>query len=226
MLTAVALVPTKLGRMPVSFFVKWVPEVMKMVGEKIYNLRKKKNLSQEELASILNVSRQTISKWETGESTPDFNKIVPLCDYFGITTDELLKDNPSVYEQEIGKLAKKNTALMISFCIAILAFMIIMVVVLDEIKASDATITTVVMTSLALIAIILVNLFISKPTIKVTKPEDKKRGLIISIWRTLVLIIYFVVSIVFDCYEYSWIIFIIGGLIRRIVELIILMRRK
>ncbi len=40
-----------------------------MVGEKIYNLRKKKNLSQEDLASILNVSRQTISKWETGEST-------------------------------------------------------------------------------------------------------------------------------------------------------------
>jgi len=226
MLTLVALVPTKLGRLPVSFFVKWVSEVMKMVGEKIYNLRKKKNLSQEDLASILNVSRQTISKWETGESTPDFNKIVPLCDYFGITTDELLKDNPSVYEQEIGKLTKKNTALMISFCIAILAFMIIMVVVLDEIKASDAIIVTVIMTSLALIAIILVNLFISKPTIKVEKPEDKKKRLIISIWRTIVLIIYFAVSIVFDCYEYSWLILIIAALLRRIVELILLMRRK
>ena len=38
------------------------------IGEKIYNLRKKKNMSQEELASVLNVSRQTISKWETGGS--------------------------------------------------------------------------------------------------------------------------------------------------------------
>ena len=43
-------------------------EVIKLnLGEKIYNLRKKRNLSQEDLASILNVSRQTISKWETGE---------------------------------------------------------------------------------------------------------------------------------------------------------------
>lgn len=40
------------------------------IGEKIYNLRKEKNMSQEDLANILNVSRQTISKWETGLSFP------------------------------------------------------------------------------------------------------------------------------------------------------------
>ena len=48
------------------------------IGEKIYSLRKKHNLSQEELANELNVSRQTVSKWEVGESCPDFDKIVPL----------------------------------------------------------------------------------------------------------------------------------------------------
>ena len=58
------------------------------IGEKIYNLRKKKNMSQEDLASVLNVSRQTISKWETGESNPDIDKIVPLCNFFEISTDE------------------------------------------------------------------------------------------------------------------------------------------
>ena len=49
-----------------------------MIGEKLLELRKKKGLSQEEVAQELNVSRQTISKWETDQSTPDFDKIIPL----------------------------------------------------------------------------------------------------------------------------------------------------
>ena len=62
------------------------------INEKIYSLRKQAGLSQEELADKLNVSRQTVSKWELGDSTPDFDKIVPLCNIFGITTEELLRD--------------------------------------------------------------------------------------------------------------------------------------
>lgn len=62
------------------------------LGKKLYELRKSKNLSQEDVATKLNVSRQTISKWETNQSTPDFDRIVPLCDLFEISTDELLKD--------------------------------------------------------------------------------------------------------------------------------------
>ena len=60
------------------------------VGEKLFELRKAKNLSQEEVAEKLNVTRQTVSKWETNQSSPDFDKIVPLCELFEITTDELL----------------------------------------------------------------------------------------------------------------------------------------
>jgi transcriptional regulator with XRE-family HTH domain len=61
------------------------------IGDKIYKLRKENNLSQEELANKLNVSRQTVSKWELGDSCPDFDKIVPLCDIFNISTEELLR---------------------------------------------------------------------------------------------------------------------------------------
>ena len=61
------------------------------IGNKLYELRKSKNLSQEELADKLNVTRQTISKWETNQSTPDFDKIIPLCEIYGISADELLK---------------------------------------------------------------------------------------------------------------------------------------
>ena len=60
------------------------------IGQRLFELRKKKNLSQEEVADILGVSRQTISKWETDASTPDFDKIIPICNLYEITSDELL----------------------------------------------------------------------------------------------------------------------------------------
>lgn len=61
-------------------------------NEELLELRKKKGLSQEELGSELNVSRQTISKWESGQSYPDFEKLVLLSDFFELTLDELMKD--------------------------------------------------------------------------------------------------------------------------------------
>ena len=60
------------------------------IGKKLLELRKKKGLSQEEAADILNVTRQTISKWEISESKPDFDKIIPICDLYEITPDELI----------------------------------------------------------------------------------------------------------------------------------------
>ncbi len=62
------------------------------LGEKIMELRKKRGLSQEDLAITLGVSRQAVSKWETEESTPDTDKIVALAEYFNVTTDWLLRD--------------------------------------------------------------------------------------------------------------------------------------
>ena len=61
-------------------------------NEKLINLRKTKGMSQEELGAELKVSRQTISKWESGQSYPDFQRLVLLSDYFGLTLDELVKD--------------------------------------------------------------------------------------------------------------------------------------
>ena len=60
--------------------------------EKLLALRKKQGLSQEELGLELQVSRQTISKWETGQSYPDFQRLVVLSDYFGQSLDELVRD--------------------------------------------------------------------------------------------------------------------------------------
>lgn len=57
---------------------------MESLGEKIYRLRKAKGLSQEELAERVGVSRQTISKWETGSMQPTFDNIILLCSTLGV----------------------------------------------------------------------------------------------------------------------------------------------
>ena len=64
-------------------------------NNKLYELRKQKGFSQEELANRLNVSRQTISKWEVGESTPDMEKLVAISDLFEVSLDELIKGEES-----------------------------------------------------------------------------------------------------------------------------------
>ena len=68
---------------------------------KLYNLRKQKGLSQEDLANRLNVSRQTISKWEVGDSTPEMEKLIAISDLFGISLDELVMDKAPVKTEEV-----------------------------------------------------------------------------------------------------------------------------
>lgn len=69
------------------------------IGEQIQNLRIQKGLTQERLAEMLEVSRQSISKWELGQAVPDVGKIIRMSELFGVSTDTLLlrneKDDPS-----------------------------------------------------------------------------------------------------------------------------------
>ena len=77
-----------------------------ILAEKIMKLRKQKGWSQEELALRLNVSRQSVSKWESMTSLPDLDKIIKLSELFGVSTDYLLKDDiesePGFEEEESG----------------------------------------------------------------------------------------------------------------------------
>ena len=63
------------------------------IAEKIVHLRVTSSMSQEKLAELLNVSRQSVSKWESGESLPQIDKVLELCNLFKITSDELIDDN-------------------------------------------------------------------------------------------------------------------------------------
>ena len=62
-------------------------------SEKLYELRKKRGLSQEELAEALDVSRQAISKWESGRAMPEAGKLLTVSEYFGVSLDELMKED-------------------------------------------------------------------------------------------------------------------------------------
>ena len=91
------------------------------LGERLYELRKKKGLSQEEVAEKLNVTRQSVSKWETDESKPDFDKIVPICELYEISTNELLNGTQEEKEEKEVKIInndnKKKRAIFISIAI-------------------------------------------------------------------------------------------------------------
>ena len=71
------------------------------LNEKIINLRKEKGLSQEALAEALDVSRQSVSKWESGASLPDTDKIIAMSELFGVTTDYLLKEDPPMEFEDV-----------------------------------------------------------------------------------------------------------------------------
>lgn len=75
-------------------------------NNRLYELRKQRGLSQEELANKLNVSRQTISKWEVGDSTPDMEKLVAIGDLFDISLDELVSGKVLVCTEQPQKTSE------------------------------------------------------------------------------------------------------------------------
>ena len=62
------------------------------MGEKILSMRKARGWSQEELAERIGVTRQAVSRWESGAAKPDADKIIAVCDLFGVSADYLLRD--------------------------------------------------------------------------------------------------------------------------------------
>ena len=96
-----------------------------MLSEKIYTLRRKSGLSQEQLAEIIGVSRQAISKWEGGLSVPESEKLIAISEYFNVTLDYLLKEDadciPKTEQKTVnGQSFKshKGTLLGIITCVA------------------------------------------------------------------------------------------------------------
>ena len=84
--------------------------------EKLFELRKKEGLSQEELAEKVNVSRQTVSKWESGQSSPEMDKLLILSHLFNISIDELVgkqKDEEKKKDNTPSRIKYKSLKIVI-----------------------------------------------------------------------------------------------------------------
>lgn len=75
-------------------------------GKKIYGLRVKEKLSQEEFAELFGVSRQAVQKWENGTSLPEISKVIEISKHFGISLDSLLLERPDRMEEELRNVNK------------------------------------------------------------------------------------------------------------------------
>jgi len=104
-------------------------------NEKLIELRKRAGLSQEELGYKLNVTRQTVSKWELGQTTPEMDKLAEMAKIFNVSVDELINEaevtqnvNPIIEDKPIqDKKTKRNTVRII--IVGLLVFVIIAIVV-------------------------------------------------------------------------------------------------
>ena len=190
------------------------------IGERLLKLRKERNLSQEELANILDVSRQTISKWETDQTTPDFDKIVPLCEFFGITSDELLTGKKDIVESKRDD-RKKIFARNISISVGLYILALVLVIIGEEALNNEVLGISLFFITIAIATSLIVYTAINyadKKEKKVTKKDSivKQTCEIIDI---LGVVIYFIVSFMTMAWHVTWIIFLIIGLLEAIVKL-------
>ena len=193
------------------------------VGERLLKLRKEKNMSQEDLANVLDVSRQTVSKWETGESMPDFNKICPLCEYFGITSDELLSGKQNIIEaQQENKKSKFARNIAISVALYILSLVAIIAFSTTGMEIVGVCLFFTII-AIATGIIIYSAIVYGKEKKEKTKEEKKKDDTVKAITDIIGLIgvvIYFLVSFTTGAWHITWIIFLIIGVCNAIVRLI------
>lgn len=104
-------------------------------NEKLIELRKKEGLSQEELGYKLNVTRQTVSKWELGQTTPEMDKLIEMSKIFNVSVDELINEseiqgdsNPIIEDQPIVKEGKKQKNIKMIIIVAIIIVLVLIVV--------------------------------------------------------------------------------------------------
>ena len=207
------------------------------LGCRLYGYRKSKNLSQEEVAFALNVTRQTVSKWETGQSTPDFDKIVPICELYGITTDELIngdtneevvENNGEVTTNTIiddstnkKKKAKGIVTGIISYVVAI-AWIMVSIPVLGFNPVLCSAIFLLICA--AATGVLIYSCLVYKTAKKELTKEQKLIKQITDIVAVFFTVIYFLISFLTMAWHITWILWIICGLVNEIIKLIIMLR--
>lgn len=207
------------------------------LGERLFELRKAKNLTQDDMAEKLNVTRQTVSKWETNQSTPDFDKIMPLCELFEIGVEELLTGKKTetreermeekvLTRQEVKERSAKIVSGSVFIYIAAIAFVAIAVAV-QHTNPIIASAVFLLLIGWATARII--RNYMSIPKFEKTKAEKRQDAIqrqINGIIYCIGIAIYFIVSFITLAWHITWIIFVIAGLICQVVRLIFMLKEE
>ena len=235
MLTSVALLQTEFDRMQPknNVYLKQKRGVFMDLGNRLYEFRKQK-ISQEEAAEKLNVTRQTISKWETNQSQPDFDKIIPICELYGITTDVLFgreerKQEPITNLSNSELDLKKKTGLIISISVFLYFIAVIWIIISTSILWLNENIAVGVFLFICAIAtVILVYHFVSLPKKEETKEKQRQKELekYDGIVALLFTCIYLFISFISRAWHITWIVWIIYALIIEIIHLLLGMKGK
>lgn len=214
-------------------------------GEKLYELRKEKKLSQEEVADKLNVTRQTVSKWETNQSTPDFDKVLPLCELFGISADELLSGNKKeenntekkTKEVEIEEektpskqeIRRKSAEVVSTSIFIYIVAVVLLSVAIPVLKMNPIVASAIFLCAIAWATARIVKHYMSIPKFEKTKEEKRENEIvkqINGIVGGICTAIYFIVSFATMAWYITWVIFIIDGLICQIIKLLFMLKEE
>lgn len=100
------------------------------IGQKLKSARQNVNLTQEEVADRIFVSRQTISNWENGKTLPDIVSVIKLSDLYGISLDELLKGDQKMMKhfEESTNVVKSNQRLICAIVLNIVLFCLFLII--------------------------------------------------------------------------------------------------
>ena len=215
------------------------------IGEKLFELRKQKNLSQEEVAEKLNVTRQTVSKWETNQSTPDFDKIIPICELFEISTEELLtgkkveEKNEKQESSEKEKFEEKTmtkeevrrkSAEVVSTSVLLYILSIVFIMIAIPVQKMNPIVASAIFLFIIAIATTrIIKHYMSIPKFEETKEEHKQNQIMKEINGVIGMIctvLYFVISFTTMAWHVTWVIFIIDGLLCQVVKLFFMLKEE
>lgn len=198
------------------------------LGQKLLDLRKSKNLSQEEAAEKLDVTRQTISKWETNQSTPDFDKISSICELYGISPNELItgkKEEVSkipLSDEEIKKGKASGIGIAVLLYILSFAWMVFSVAGINMNPVIAASIFLVIVGVATFLIIYTCMIYKKEKTVE-EKKKDKLRHQIEDVIAVFTLFIYLFISFKTGAWHLTWLIWIIFGLISEVLSLIFML---
>ncbi len=202
------------------------------LGQRLLELRRKRGLSQEEVADKLNVSRQTISKWETDASSPDFDKILPLCSLYEISSNELLtgvkEESMTEGEEDTSTVVKKKAigiGIGVFLYFVSVAWIMVSIPVI-KLNPIVATAIFLLITGLATMVIIITNIVYKKKRIEEKREENPVCKSVIEIVSILFTILYLSISFLTMAWHITWLIWIVYALVEEIIKLFFLLGGK